>query len=155
MNLPTLIFITVALLVLFVLSRRKKRTAAQRTDSIELLFGENKTMANGSTPIGTPVLVTIVPLEGDGVTPSGGTVSLANWSSSNPNLATFGLTSAASTTWTPTGAVGTSDLSVTCTVTDLDGTIVANLTGTGTLTVTAGAGDARTVSINLTFTPVA
>lgn len=132
---------------------RRHRRVHRRTASIELLFGDSH-MANGSVALGSAVTVTINPREADGVTLSGGTVSGANWSISDPNFATFSILSNTTTKWTPTGTVGTATISVTATVTDLDGVVVANLVGVGNLTVTAGANDARTVSIDLTFTVV-
>jgi uncharacterized protein YjdB len=91
------------------------------------------TLAAGQT-----VNIAVQPVETDGKTPSGGTMSGLNWNSSNTNVASPG------TAANPDGSVpvtinqaGTAILTSAATVTDTNGAVLQDATGQVTVTVTA------------------
>lgn len=108
-------------------------------------------MANtpGTEAVAQTVILTIVPIEADGVTVTpGAVVSAQTYTVSDPTIATQVLNADGTASYTGVAA-GTATISVTATVTDSDGT-VGNFTGTTTLTVT-GAATGRTAGLQLNF----
>lgn len=109
-------------------------------------------MAAGSTTVSTPIVATVQPLQANGTLTPGSVVKSVNWAIADNSIATFSVDfTTFACTFSPV-KTGTTVVTATATIVDADGVTVV-LDGTGTLTVTAGANDARTVSIDIVFSP--
>lgn len=106
-------------------------------------------VGTGTTPFGTNLAVFVRPLQIDNTPTPGATVTAAQWTITDASLVTLTTNSDFTASVAPL-KVGTCGIAVTTVITDKDG-ISNTFTQTGTIIVTAAAGDARTASVVIVF----